>query len=69
MEEQLFPERNKVAVPLNTIKDTTPLAKQQEENIIQMCKAINTNKLFELQLMNNRGILNVFTAQICQMIC
>ena len=64
LEEQLFPEKGKVATQTNTIADTTPLAKQQEENIIQMWTAINTNKLFELPLtINSRGILNVFTGQ------
>ena len=64
LEEQLFPEKGKVAAQTNTTTDTTPLTKQQEENIIQMCTAIKTNKLFELQLTtNNRGILNVFTGQ------
>ena len=63
MEEQLFPERNKVFVPVDTVTDSTPLAKQQEENIVQMCLAINANKPFELQLMNNRRILNVFPGQ------
>ena len=46
LEEQLFPEKGKVATQTNTITDTTPLTKQQEENIMQMCTAIKTNKLF-----------------------
>ena len=60
--QQLFPERSKTKLQSSAITDDTPQAIRQEENVKQMCSAINANKLFQLQS-SNRGVINVFTGQ------
>jgi len=62
--EQLFQGKNKTNTDYNSITDTTPLSKHQEENIEQMILGIQTNQLFQFQhTSTNRGIVNVFTSQ------
>ena len=59
---ELFLEKFTETTNSKSITDNTPQAKHCEENIMEMCSLIITNKLLDEQS-TNRGLLNVFTGQ------
>ena len=58
--QQIFPEKSKKCVQLNTIMDSSPQSIQQEQNILQMCSEIKKHKLLLRDLDSNRGLFNAF---------
>ena len=59
---KLFPEKFTETINSKSITDNTSQAKRHEENIMEMCSLIITNKLLDEQS-TNRGLSNVFTGQ------